>query len=67
MWRFQVGQEVWEAVVPALPLCLCLGALQTDQPGGGSWVETRDFCREDVRTRIQTLQHGAEGVGSFPL
>lgn len=32
MWQFQVGQEVWEAVVPALPLCLCFGALPDRPP-----------------------------------
>lgn len=42
-----------------------LGLSQTDHPGWGTRVETRDFCREDGQTSIQ--QHGAGGEGSFPL
>lgn len=48
--------------------CVCvLGFSQTDHPGWGTWVETRDFYREDVQSRIQTLQHGAGLEGSFPV
>lgn len=49
-------------------LCVCvLGLSQPDHPGWGTRAETRDFCREDVQSRIQTLHRGAGGEGSFPV
>lgn len=46
-WQFQGKQEVWEVVVPALPLCLCFGALPDRPPRlrllqGGSSDQDQD-------------------------
>lgn len=57
MWQFQVGQEIWEAVVPGLPLCLCFGALPDRPP------QLRDLGRNTRLLQVGCTDQDPDSAG----